>query len=339
MNKFYNKMNFFETVEKVPAEIYYHYTSLNALYSIVKTKTFWLTSLKSSNDKKELYYKSETFLEDFFKVCNHEKDIDVQKYFQLIKKSIKLNNVDFVTACKQETYPYALCLSEQKDNLTHWSRYAENCKGVCIGVNVSSLRVLMQRMAITAFGVGVYDIGKVLYSSEEKEGFIRNIIITIINELSKQKGIDSDNIQEIIRKGGYTYAASAYTLLARFAKDNSFVDEDEVRLYHETASINQTLHLIDSMSSSIGQKLYTNLIKNFNEFVSQLHLDEEKFCMTTRGIRSYKELCFEQVWGSGTIPEIVLGPMCMQNKNELRHFLKASGLEGTKVSVSKVPIR
>lgn len=57
------------------------------------------------------------------------------------------------------------------------------------------------------------------------------------------------------------------------------------------------------------------------------------------GIRGYKDLCLEEIWGSGTIVEIILGPMCRQNCNELRRFLKANGLEGTKVSTSKVPIR
>lgn len=41
----------------------------------------------------------------------------------------------------------------------------------------------------------------------------------------------------------------------------------------------------------------------------------------------------------GAIPEIILELMCIQNKRELKHFLKANGPEGTKVSVSSVPIR
>ena len=63
MDEFYNKMKYFEQTERIPAEIYYHYTSLEALYNIVSSKTFWLTSLKTSNDKKELYYKPEFFFE------------------------------------------------------------------------------------------------------------------------------------------------------------------------------------------------------------------------------------------------------------------------------------
>lgn len=61
--------------------------------------------------------------------------------------------------------------------------------------------------------------------------------------------------------------------------------------------------------------------------------------MSSKGIWGYKELCLDAVRGSGTIPEIILGPMCIQNQKELKHFLKANGLEGTKISVSSVPIR
>lgn len=74
MRKNYNKMDYFENIEKILMEVYYHYSSLEALYSIVTSKTFRLTSLKSSNDRKELYYKPEEFLKDFNKICENEKD-------------------------------------------------------------------------------------------------------------------------------------------------------------------------------------------------------------------------------------------------------------------------
>lgn len=339
MNEFYNKMKYFENTEDIPAEVYYHYTSLDALYNIVASKTIRLTSLKSSNDKKELSYKPEEFLVDFLNVCDNEKDIITKEFFCLIDESIQLNKNKFIEECKKKSFPYALCLSERKDNLTHWDRYASRCTGVCIGFNVSSLKIYMKRMALTALGVGLYDVEKVFYSPEQKEKHIRDVIINIINLLIKNSEIDSREIKEFIRKNGYVYAASACILLMRFSKDSSFVDEDEVRLYHDAISIKDTLHIIELLSSHIDPELYKNLKKHFAELLKQLHLSEEKFCITKSGIRSYRELCLEAVWGSGVIPEIILGPLCIQNRNELCRFLKANGLEGTKVSVSKVPIR
>lgn len=339
MNEFYNKMKYFKETEKIPVQIFYHYTSLEALYNIVSSKTFRLTSLKSSNDAKELYYKPENFINDFKEIIDKENDEITKRCFRLIKESVELHEEEFIKGCKEKTYPYAICLSEKRDNLTHWDRYASSCTGVCIGINVSALRVLMQRMAITAFGIGIYDVGKVLYATEQKERFIRNSLVTIANAINKQEDVKSSNIEELLRKGGYVYATSAYLQVAKFVKDNSFVDEDEVRLYHDSASIKGTMHLIELMKNDIEPELYENLKKHFNEFVYQLCLTEESFYMSSKGIRSYKELCLDAVWGSGTIPEIILGPMCIQNRKELKHFLKANGLEGTKISVSSVPIR
>ena len=339
MNEYYNKIKYFEETEKIAAQIFYHYTSLEALYNIVSNKTFRLTNLKSSNDAKELYYKPEIFINDFKEIIKKEKDDITKGYLRLIKESIDLHEENFVKGCKEKTYPYALCLSEKRDNLTHWDRYAASCTGVCIGVNVSALRVLMQRMAITAFGIGIYDVGKVLYTSEQKEYFIRNSLVDIMNVLYQKQGVKSSNIEEFIRKSGYVYAISAYMQAAKFVKDDSFVDEDEVRLYHDSASINRTMRIIKLMKNDIESELYLNINTHFKEFVSKLGLIEEAFYMSSRGIRSYKKLCLDAVWGSGTIPEIILGPMCIQNQKELKHFLKANGLEGTKVSISSVPIR
>ena len=46
------------------AEIIYHYTSLRALYVIIKTKSLLLTSLNSMNDPSEGSYSPENFISD-----------------------------------------------------------------------------------------------------------------------------------------------------------------------------------------------------------------------------------------------------------------------------------
>lgn len=199
-------------------------------------------------------------------------------------------------------------------------------------------RVLMQRMAITIFGVGMYDIGKVLYSPEDRERFIKRVSVNLVNTLGEREEVTTDNIERIISSRGYVYATSTCNQLKKFAKYASFIDEDEVRLYHDMSSIKGKLNLMKTMESNLNPELYRNLHMHFLELVQKLCLEEEKFCMISRGIRGYKELCLSEIWGSGTIPEIILGPMCVQNKDELVGFLKENGLEGTKVSVSKVPI-
>ena len=311
MNEFYNKMKYFEDAEGIQEETYYHYTTLEALYNIVKNKTFWLTSLKSSNDKKELYYKSSDFLKDFSELCETEQDENVKRYFQLINESIKSHEKEFYSVFKEKVTPYALCLCEKKDNLTHWDRYAAGCTGVCIGFNISALKVHMQRMNSTAFGMGLYDVEKIFYDSELRKTHIKEMLTRILEVIKDKKQIE--DVDELIEKSGYVYAESVCSGLIKFTKNNSFIDEDEVRLYHDSTSIKESFRLIELVEPDIEPELCENLKTNLKKLIEQWHLEEERFCLTKRGIRSYKELCLEEVWGAGVIPEIILGPMCIQN--------------------------
>lgn len=337
MNEFYNKMKYFEDTEGIPAETYYHYTTLDALYNIVSNRTFWLTSLKSSNDKKEFYYKATDFLKEFSGLCEIEQNSETKEYFQLIKESIGTHEKEFYNTFKEKVIPYALCLCEKKDNLTHWDRYARGCTGVCIGFNISALKIHMQRMNSTVFGIGLYDVEKIFYTEEPRIRYIRSRILFLLNQV--RKNMKSEDFVELIRDHGYVYAASVCSQLMKFSKNNSFIDEDEVRLYHDSVAIKEAFRLMELIETNIEVELYKNIKKNLHELIKQWHLEEEKFYLSGHGIRGYKELCLEEVWGSGVIPEIILGPMCLQNKSELRRFLKANGLEGTKITDSKVPIR
>jgi len=341
MNEFYNKKKYFEEVEGISSQIYYHYTTLDALYNIVTQKTFRLTSLRTSNDKKELFYKPDYFLADFEAICSKEEDESIRKYFMLVKESIEQNSVEFSRGCRERVLPYALCLSEKRDNLTHWDRYASGCTGVCIGVNVAALEVYLRRMGSLAFGSGLYDVKKVMYAEVDRELYIRNGLISffeLLSEQEKERG-GQPNWKEIIHSNAYVYAAAIFQQLARFSKMDSFVDEDEVRLYHDAGSIKSALRFIDLMQVSIGNDSCRDLKIQLEDVIKSWKLDKEQFCMTQRGIRGYKELCLEAIWGSGTVCEIILGPLCRQNRHELKRFLKANGLEGTEVVASTVPIR
>lgn len=92
MYKPYNKLRHFEEIEKVPAKVYYHYTSLDALFSIVSSRTFRLTSLRSSNDKKEFSYNIERFLTDFSQIIENEQDDNTKDAFSDCKRVLKKMN-------------------------------------------------------------------------------------------------------------------------------------------------------------------------------------------------------------------------------------------------------
>ena len=339
MNDFSNKLKYFEETEGIPAEIYYHYTSLDALYAIVQSRTFRLMSLKSSNDRTELFYKPETFFENITRLYDAEKDVNTKEFYRLMGVSMDEHKAAFIKDLKAKRQPYALCLSSKKDNLTHWDRYAGNCTGVAIGLNVKALDVLYQRTASYGFGLGLLDLGKALYTQKDIDEWIKYEMKRSSHWLEQlHNSSQENNVRETIRKSGHLFMRAACSNVMKFAKTSAFFDEDEFRIYFDPKTIEETLHLIDGMKGEVEETLYNNTRKNFMTLVDCLNISTERFALTRAGIRGYHELCLGKIWGSGVIPEIVLGPMCVQNKSELQHFLKANGLSGSKVSVSKVPI-
>lgn len=340
MNISENKLNYFQKVEGIAQRTYYHYTSLDALFNIVKSRTFRLTSLRSSNDRKELFYTVNQYLSDLNAICEKEANANTKQCFQRLIKSVENNRSRFEKEVRKTHTAYALCLSKRRDNLTHWDRYAASCTGVCIGVNLNALDILYRRTGNHIFGMGLFDIGETFYTSDSLLGHIRNTTVRLINDLfgSTEEHPQIDPIK-IIDLSGFVYMASVYLTTMKFAKSSSFIDEDEIRLYHETESIRDTARLIRSMSGDLSRKITTDLVERFNKLIEITQIKEEHFMMTRSGIRGYHNLCLGEIWGSGVIPEIILGPMCVQNRKELERFLRSNGLGDTKISASKVPIR
>lgn len=340
MNRMENRMQYFEEVEKTKPRVYYHYTSLDALFDIISNKTLWLTSLKSSNDRKELFYSVDDFIRDFEIVYETEKSESIKSCFEILNCNIHTNMDTFRKECTHKRKPYALCLSDKRDNLTHWDRYAASSTGVCIGINVAALEVLYSRTGNEGFGLSLFDIGRALYTEADIRNFIRNATIRNMNVLlDVTKGEPKEKFIELITKYGYTYIVGVCQDIMRFAKNTSFIDEGEVRFYFDKQSIPETISLIDRMADYGKAELCAKLRANFEGLVEELTIEPEKFFLSRSGIRGYHSLCLEEIWGPGLITEIILGPMCVQNRNELLRFLSENGLSGTKVFVSKVPLR
>ena len=340
MNECYNKLDYFKEIEKIPPKIYYHYTSLDALYEIINTHTFRLMSLKSTNDRSELSYKPEEFIEDFSRICNSKPPINNKENWDLLNSSLDENLKSFMKSQKSKKQPYALCMASNGDSLTHWTRYANDGKGVSIGFNVRCLDVLYKRMNSEAFGTGYFDFGRVLYNNSQIEEQILSDVkkgFLWIEHLCKNT--NNKDFGKIVMNSGHIFLASSCSNVMKFAKNSAFIDEDEFRLYYDPQNKTNTLKLIDSVKDMVDKELYVNTRKHFLEIGKVLNIDEEGFASTKTGIRCYRNLCLSEVWGTGAIPEIRLGPMCPQSKKELHKFLTSKGLRGIDVKRSVVPLR
>lgn len=330
-----NTLSYFENTDKVVPEIYYHYTSIGVLFSIINKQSFWLTSLKSSNDKKELTYTYDRFLADLKSVIEEEDD-DARRLF--LKKVYDSKDLVHLTksAQKPNLDSYALCLSQSRDSLTHWERYTNGCKGVCLSINLGALLVLLKRRGLDCFASQIFDIKGIAYLERERQRFLIKTILDVYDMVrlgEEEKEEDIDDLRLVL--------PLAYNEMKNFIKVDSFYDEDEIRLLYSSLSLNTVSKIIRIIIAPNrgNTENHKELYRNYIEMIDNLDIKEKKYSVFSTGIRSYYNLCLKEVWGEGLIPEIILGPMCTQDKKELRSFLDANGLKRTKITESKVPIR
>lgn len=300
--------------------VFYHYTSIDALYSIVSSKTFWLANAKSSNDKTEGSFSIEEF--ELLLKDAYEKNGDSNE----ILKRIIDSPID-EEETKDLSY-FILCLSSKQDNLSHWERYASNKIGVCISINIDSLPRCHN--IINFIYCAFFKIFNVYYDKK----------YLIQNEFNKLKlnlfNSDIEKRMSIILSDERCRSAlktSLFMTLKKVIKNECFSDENELRILVENENLSWLRSIIPSIVGLASEK--EACLKMFNS------LDIEQTCFAPiRGeIRSLHHLCLKDIWGSDLIPEIMLGPNCPQSKDELRAFLDANGLEKTDITVSKIPIR
>ena len=110
-------------------KIYYHYCSVDTFFNIMQTSTLRLGNPLSMNDSAEVIWFLELVGEY---VDNEESYKGISERWELVEKIMKdmIREIDF---------PYILCLSRESDVLSQWRSYANDGKGVAIGIDVDRL--------------------------------------------------------------------------------------------------------------------------------------------------------------------------------------------------------
>ena len=104
--------------------LFYHYTSLSVLYSIVSNNELWLSNLKNSNDPNEQYLSSD-------------------EYNTYVLQKLQINpyhgRIDLLSANTVVGNPYGLSLTTLKDDLGQWERYGDRSRGVAIALDIPAM--------------------------------------------------------------------------------------------------------------------------------------------------------------------------------------------------------
>lgn len=170
-------------------EVLYHYTSLDALFSIVDG---------IDKDKFILRATHVSFLNDLTEGGLLPKVLEMSG----VKKSM----LDILQSCSG--YSFILSLSELEDNLNMWGRYADNDKGVALGMDYKAL-------------------------NNEFHDELKKCTYTTVDELSKKLKPKCKDIIRRWKDKDDVLPLAKLLSVACYYKDNSFEAESEWRVVKE----------------------------------------------------------------------------------------------------------
>lgn len=311
---------------ELSTKIFYHYTSIPALYEIVKNKSLLLSGVESLNDIEEASYSITDFEKDFRTLYETKND----KFINYLYENAFVPKLkEFEELARPDIEPFVFSLSTEYDNLAHWDRYADSKKGVCIGIDVTKLQT------IQFIASGFVQISPIIYDEESRlEYFWKNLADKLIGH--KTFPIFPEIPQDLFYKDmGYTLISDSYRQMKYFVKNTAWKDEGEIRLAYEDTLAKDTFSKIPHL-----QEVYKNFtFPDMNSLFKQSGLDVLEFKLINNKIRPCRFLDISPVWGEGLITEVMLGPKCEQSKKDLELFLKASGLNDAQVTESRIKIR
>lgn len=238
-------------------KVVYHYCSVGALYGILNSRSFWLTSLESSNDSMEL-----KIAKNIIEQAIEELKIEYKEteYFAMLKNIENAPNDKKYIKFRPKYKYYGLSLVENKDSLTHWERYADNSKGVCIGLNIELIRHVFSNYSLPDIVANWLETSEILYSYKEQVEHAKESIMAKIDGFQKVTDNNLANVEHIFTS---VYYATLATLKPRF-KHLGFSAEREHRVYLEEGEAEETSYYF---------KRNAELIKNYSLTLVNIHMN------------------------------------------------------------------
>lgn len=237
----------------------------------------------------------------------------IEQHFEFIKKLIPENlhthffPKTFQMYDENKQIPYIFCLSQEKDLLSQWRAYSQDGRGVCIGFSTNYLKTPNKSPWPSSDPNITLGILPIKYNTKHQMDELELIIWDMIPV----------NQKEVMYWGALRiYLAMTLKNLSLTYKNPSFREEKEWRIIHTPF-----------------EDEYTKDIK------SDKMLSELKYRVSNDKIVTFYEYSLEKIFNNKLIPEIILGAKSNIDIPELELFLKANGLEGTKVLRSKSTYR
>lgn len=314
-------------------KVLYHYASMEKGTSILKHKNIRLSDITKSNDVKEM----SIFFPDLFDemLKNYDEHNGFSYKFEYKGKGNRQAFGLFVNELKKKIEKefedgsiatFALCLSEEGDLLSQWRGYADDGKGICLGLNVEEILKFVGISSVSGFS-----LEKVEYLSKEQiDEWVKNVANQILGIVEIILGaIEEGNIQYYSAKefDEDIFDTIYYNILSEVEesikfKTEGFKEEKEWRFFIKN-SLNKD-DIKGKKITSIGT-LGEGARRKTSEYVA----DNVEFNIKENDMVPFVSLKFEK-FHNNLINQVICGPNNKIREKDLELFLRKYGYRNCK---------
>lgn len=314
-------------------KVLYHYASMEKGTSILKHKNIRLSDITKSNDVKEM----SIFFPDLFDemLKNYDEHNGFSYKFEYKGKGNRQAFGLFVNELKKKIEKefedgsiatFALCLSEEGDLLSQWRGYADDGKGICLGLNVEEILKFVGISSVSGFS-----LEKVEYLSKEQiDEWVKNVANQMLGIVEIILGaIEEGNIQYYSAKefDEDIFNTIYYNILSEVEesikfKTEGFKEEKEWRFFIKN-SLNKD-DIKGKKITSIG-----TLGEGARRKTSKYVADNVEFNIKENDMVPFVSLKFEK-FHNNLINQVICGPNNKIREKDLKLFLRKYGYRNCK---------
>lgn len=314
-------------------KVLYHYASMEKGTSILKHKNIRLSDITKSNDVKEM----SIFFPDLFDemLKNYDEHNGFSYKFEYKGKGNRQAFGLFVNELKKKIEKefedgsiatFALCLSEEGDLLSQWRGYADDGKGICLGLNVEEILKFVGISSVSGFS-----LEKVEYLSKEQiDEWVKNVANQMLGIVEIILGaIEEGNIQYYSAKefDEDIFNTIYYNILSEVEesikfKTEGFKEEKEWRFFIKN-SLNKD-DIKGKKITSIG-----TLGEGARRKTSKYVADNVEFNIKENDMVPFVSLKFEK-FHNNLINQVICGPNNKIREKDLELFLRKHGYRNCK---------
>ncbi len=241
-----------------------------------------------------------------------------------------LNNKEYIillNECKSiiskfdffECLFHICCFSSNRDSLEQWAMYADDAKGIAIGINEISLR----NFAICNENM---NFEKVCYDDSE----LRNTISQSIDEMLDKYNNTSNTEDDVLLNFAYMVLNNVLKK-AYFYKDSHFKNENEYRLVYNSKPINPKQEI--NGITFFNQEIENNEVKlnSLNDILTKID-----FYVSNGKLISYRAL--KPYWFCQQINEIIIGPKSNVSCEDIQLLLQTHNMYKSNINIAKSAI-